>query len=147
MGLFRHIYPLLSVSEDAVGSQTGASYAIVPSDSDRTEDHQISFRAFIDAIQSGGGSSPTLKVSVQTSHDGTSWVDALTPLQMAADGTTHQFRTIDALGPYVRATTELGGSPLPTQVVTVVLAADGAFRLQRVPGSVDSGPSEEPSIG
>lgn len=138
MGLFRYVHPLLKVPQAVASNEVGETFVIVPSDSDRTEDHQISFRAFIDATQSGGSSAPTVTVYLQTSHNGSSWVDAIVPIQLNADGTTNQFVAIQAVGPFVRAKTVLGGNPKPNHTVMVALAADGAFRLQAVPGSPES---------
>jgi hypothetical protein len=131
MSIFRHVQTLLQVSQATNLDQTGNTFVVVPSDFDRAEDFQLGFRVFIDATQSGGVTAPTTSVQIETSHDGTSWVQALPATQLNSDTTVNQFQSITALGPFVRARTVLGGGTKPNHTVTVKLACNGAFRLAR----------------
>ena len=129
MSLYRHISTLLSQTEAANTAKTGSSFVIIADESDGVNDTQQSFKAFFDVTQSGGATSPTTDVHLQTSHDGTNWVNVVSATQLTADGAVHEFKDVSAIGPFVRAVSSLGGGTAPNHTVTVKLASNGPFRL------------------
>ncbi len=132
MSVYRHLVTLLDVTTGTDKAQTGGTYAVLPLDGDRQSDAQQGWRVFFDATQSGGATSPTTDVVLETSHDGTNWVQAVKATQLTQDGEIHEFATVIALGPYVRAITAVGGGTAPTHTATVKLASNGPFRLKGV---------------
>jgi len=132
MSIYRHVATLLEVTTGTDQAQTGSSYAVLPVDGDRMTDAQQGWRVFFDATQSGGATSPTTDVLLETSHDGTNWVEITRATQLTADGETHNFAVVSALGPYVRASTLVAGGTAPTHTATVKLASNGPFRLKGV---------------
>ena len=132
MAIYRHIATLLDVTTATDQAQTGSAYAVLPLDGDRQNDAQQGWRVFFDATQSGGATSPTTDVVLETSHDGTNWVQVAQATQLTADGEVHEFAAVSALGPYVRASTVLGGGTPPSHTATVKLASSGPFRLKGV---------------
>jgi hypothetical protein len=132
MSLHRHSAVLFALTEASAEAQTGSSYAVLPADGDGQADSAQGFRALISATQSGGATSPTTDVKVETSADGTNWVEVAGSTQLTADGSTYEFKALEALGPLVRARTALGGGTLPSHTAKVVLVSNGPFRLKKV---------------
>ena len=132
MSLYRHTRALLAVITAANTDQTGASKVVLPSDGDKVTDQAQTYRVFFDVTQSGGVTAPTTDVKLQTSHDKTNWVAVASSTQLTADGEVHEFADVSALGPYVRAVTELGGATKPNHTAIVVLASDAPFRVKTV---------------
>jgi len=130
MSLHRHNAALLTVSTAVATEQTGSTYAVLPADGDGVADYSQSFRVFLSASQTGGATSPTTSVKVETSTDGTNWVEAATSTQLTADGGLSELKAITALGPLVRARTILGGDTKPSHTAKVVLVSNGAFRIK-----------------
>jgi hypothetical protein len=124
MSLYKCTQTLLQTSDPTNVAKTGKAYALVTS-----AEGDIGFHAFIDLTQSGGSGSPTVEVHIETSHDGR-WVDAVSPIGLTTDDSIHQFISVDALGPLVRARTVLGGENKPNHEITVKLAATREFRLK-----------------
>jgi len=129
MSIYRHVKTLLLVSDDLDESQTGNTYTVLPSDGDNTSDRSQQWRVFFDLYQDGGSTSPTTDATLQTSHNGVDWIIAAQATQLTADGEIHEFKDVEALGPYVRAVTVLGGSTTPSHNAVVKLASNGSFRL------------------
>ncbi len=130
MAIFRHIQTLLSVTEETDLNQDGATYLVMPSDGDTVPDYAQSWRVFFDITQSGGDTSPTTDARVETSHDGANWVEVAKATQLTADGEIHEFIEVGALGPYVRAVTELAGGSNPSHTAVVKLASSAPFYLK-----------------
>ena len=130
MSLHRHTASLLTVSTATATEQTGSTYAVLPADGDGVADYSQSFRVFLSASQTGGATSPTTSVKVETSTDGTNWVEAALSTQLTADGGVSEMKAITALGPLVRARTILGGGTKPSHTAKVVLVSNGAFRIK-----------------
>ena len=132
MSAHRHTATLLDVSEATATAQTGSTYSVVPADGDGQADSAQGFRAFLFATQSGGATSPTTDVKVETSPDGTNWIEVASITQLTADGSKGELDAITALGPNVRARTLLAGGTAPNHTAKVVLASNGPFRLLKV---------------
>ena len=130
MAIFRHVHTLLSVTEETDEDQVGSTYLVMPSDGDTVPDYAQSWRVFFDVTQSGGDTSPTTDARLETSHDGTNWVEVAKATQLTADGEVHEFVEVSALGPYVRAMTELAGGTNPTHTAVVKLASSASFYLK-----------------
>jgi len=135
MSLFHRTHTLLQVSTAANTNQTGKSYAVVPNADD------LSFRAFVDIEQSGGSGSPSTTLHLETSYDG-HWIEAMEPIQLAGEGSTHKFVEVEALGPLVRARTVVAGSSKPSHTVTVKLAANGAFQVREKAATYNTSSSD-----
>lgn len=129
MGLYRHLQTLLAVTTPTNQAQTGTGYLILPTES-LTDESEHDFRAFFDASQTGGATSPTTDVYVQTSHDGINWINVGNMTQLTTTAERHEFISIGNLGPYVRAMSVLAGGTLPSHAATVRLASDRPFRLK-----------------
>ena len=133
MSLYRHTRALLAVITAANTDQTGSKKVVLPSDGDRVSDQAQAYRVFFDITQSGGVTAPTTDVKLQTSHDKTNWVTVASATQLTADGEVHELADVTALGPFVRAITQLGGATKPNHTAIVVLASNAPFRLKTVP--------------
>jgi hypothetical protein len=126
--LYRYPNTLLDISAQSE-AQTGAAYAVVPASNDDQSDSEQPFRVAFHAKQSGGASSPTTDVVLQTSADNEHWADVIGATQLTADGEVDEISTSVALGPFVRAVTRLGGGTLPAHSAKVVLLSTGNYRL------------------
>ena len=122
MSLYRNVLPLLTVNPAVNTAQTGPASSIIPEESGGT------FKVFMDATQSGGATSPTVAVHIETSHDGVNWI-SLANVSLSADGSISDFKDLAKIGPKVRAKTILGGGTPPNHTATVKLASDKPFRL------------------
>jgi hypothetical protein len=129
MALFRNTRTLLTLSEASAEAAVSAKQRVIPTDGDTVADHQQLWRVFFDATQEGGADAQTTDVMLETSHDGESWIKVASSTQLTADGSTHDLKEITALGPWVRARTELGGGTPPSHTAKVVLASTSPFRL------------------
>ncbi len=129
MPIFRHLQTLINVTTPSSQAQTGTTYLVLPVEGVADESEQ-EFRAFIDASQSGGASSPTTDVFIQTSGNGTNWINVGNMTRITATGEQHEFVAVGHLGPFVRVISVLAGGTLPNHTVTVKLASDRSFRLR-----------------
>ncbi|MFH1466429.1 MAG: hypothetical protein ABIO70_18745 [Pseudomonadota bacterium] len=129
MALFRNVHTLLSVAEATDEGVTGEKKRIVPNDGDGVPDNAQAFRVFFDLSQEGGADTPTTDAVLETSHDGTAWVQAAKATQLTTNADGHELVEAAALGPWVRARTTLGGGTPPDHKATVVLASSAPFRL------------------
>ena len=129
MPSFRHVRTVLAMSKAKTENQSGETLRLVPGEGDGVNDTSQLFRVFFDVVQSGGASSPTTDVSLETSHDGSSWIKLVGSTQVTADATTHEWKEVTCVGPYVRATTTVGGGTKPSHQVTVKLASTAPFKL------------------
>ena len=130
MSLYRHTRPLLVVSTPTDTGQVGATHVVLPSDGDRVADQAQSYRVFFDATQEGGATGPATDVRLETSHDKQNWVNVASATQLTQDGQVHEFKDVTALGPFVRAVTQLGGATKPNHTAVVVLASNAPFRVK-----------------
>jgi hypothetical protein len=130
MALFRNIQTLLAMAEAKTQNQASPAYRVVASPADETTDTNQLFRVFFSVTQTGGVTSPTTDVNLETSWDGSSWIKVIGSTQLTADGTTHEWKEAAAIGPWVRATTSLGGATKPSHLVTVKLASSAPFKLR-----------------
>lgn len=129
MSVHRHKVTLLDVATPLATGHTGTSYTVVPADGDRVNDVGQTFRVFLIATQAGGASTPTTVVKLDTSPDRNIWIEAASSTPLQADGSIAEFKSITALGPYVRARTLLAGGTPPNHTVKVVLVSDAPFRI------------------
>jgi len=132
MSVHRNTAKLLSVAPATDTGQVGSTYLVLPSDGDRLNDKDQSFRVFLHGTQAGGATGPTTDIRLETSDDKTNWVTAASATQLTQDGSVHEFKDITALGPFVRAVTQLGGATKPNHTASVLLASNGPFRLKKV---------------
>ena len=130
MSLHRHTRALLAVTTAVDSGQIGSTYVVLPAEGDRVRDNEQSYRVFLDATQEGGATAPTTDVRLETSHDKQNWVNVASATQLTQDGEIHEFKAVTALGPYVRAVTQLGGATKPNHTAVVVLVSNAPFRLK-----------------
>lgn len=130
MPLFRYTQTLLLVAIATAENQTGSAKKPVPSDGDVIEDSSQGWRVFFDIEQSGGAESPTTEVFVETSHDKSNWARVLTATKLTADGVLHEVKDAPTLGPWLRATSVLGGGTRPNHKIRVTLASTAPFKLR-----------------
>lgn len=136
MRLHRNTFKLLSVAGNAVNTnQNGTAYRIEPSAHDTTNDTDQTFMLSLILGQTGGASSPTSKVKLQTSMDKLNWVDVLESTQLTADGSKAENKDANPAGTpllkWVRAVTVLGGTTLPNHTAEVWLTSDAPFSCKQ----------------
>lgn len=107
--VYPHANSLLSLSAASTANQTGNKYVIIA----RDERDPIYAAVAITVSQSGGASSPTVSVIVESSADGTNWVE-LHKVDLSSTTTVTELEAADVVGPYVRARSVLGGGTLPS---------------------------------
>lgn len=130
MRLAKNQFKVLAVVS-ATASTTGDAYDL--NEIENTSEDELYFLA-VHLTQSGGASSPTSKVTVQTSPDKTTWIDVVSSTQLTADGTVDEIKdpTLPLLR-YIRAKTVLGGGTAPTHSAVVFLTSNvGMPKLKKV---------------
>ena len=130
MPAFRHVHTVLAMTEAKTENQAGSALRLSTGETDRDTDTEQLFRVFFDVEQSGGASSPTTDAVLQTSHDGSSWFTLVGATQVTSSTTTHEWKDVPAIGPWVRATTTLGGGTKPSHTVKVKLTSTAPFKLR-----------------
>jgi hypothetical protein len=130
--LFRHSADLLDQSTDTNQGVVGQTYRIQPVDSDGVRDTEQAYRAVLFAQQTGGTTGPTTDVRLETSVDKTRWVSVAAATQLTQDGSVVEVKEPTALGPFVRAVTQLGGVVKPNHKAKVSLVSNGPFKLVKV---------------
>jgi len=104
----------------ATASLNGATKALRPGNDD-IPDHAQTFAVVFNSTVSGG-STPSLTMKLQTSWDGTNWVDVVSATALTADGAAIEYKAIVGvhLGPFVRAAAVITGTLTYTGNVTLV---------------------------
>ena len=134
MNLFKSMATLLAVTTAVATDQTGNTYRIETAAEDGVKDHEQEFQFYFYGNQSGGASSPTSQIKIQTSPDNINWVDNVESTQLTATGDkaeTKGHATLPLLR-YVRAVTTLGGGTNPNHTCEVRIISNGPFRLKSV---------------
>ena len=134
MNLYKHMATLLAVTTAVATSQTGHTYRIETSNEDGVKDHEQDFQIYFYGSQSGGASSPTSQLKIQTSPDNVNWVDNVESTQLTATGDMAENKSHATLPlmRYIRAVTTLGGGTNPDHTCEVRLLSTGPFRLKSV---------------
>ncbi len=129
MSYLRHTTLILDDSTPNDGNVTSNEFTVVPSDIDDINDADQKWHALISATQSGGVTSPTTDVVVETSFDGgTTWFEVATATQLTGDGGKPELVELKALGPRIRASKKLAGGTKPNSTAVVLLASNGLFK-------------------
>ena len=129
MSYLRHNFKILDDSTPNDGDVVGNEHTVIPSDLDDVGDADQQWHVFVTATQSGGATSPTTDVIVETSFDGgTTWAEVASATQLAGDGGKPELIQLKALGPRLRATKKLGGGTKPNSTAVVLLASNGLFK-------------------
>lgn len=120
---------LINQTSSTSSSITGAAYLIVPEGPDNDpEDVERWFRVFWN-ITITGGTSPTVDSKLQTSINGTDWVD-LSAMTQQTSGTRSESKEPAYIHKYVRAIITLGGTANPTVTAAKVkLCCNRSFKL------------------
>ena len=133
MHLYKNMAVLLLVSTAVNTDTTGDAYRIETSSEDGIYDHDQDYQFYFNATQSGGASSPTSQVKIQTSPDGESWMDTVESTELTADGSKVETKSTTTLPlmKYVRAVTTLGGGTKPHHAVEVRILSTAPFRARK----------------
>lgn len=134
MKFYKNMATLLAVTTAVATDQTGTTYRIETNSEDGIPDTEQDFQFYFYGSQSGGASSPTSQIKIQTSPDNVNWVDNVESTQLTADGDkaeTKSHSTLPLLR-YVRAVTTLGGGTNPSHTCEVRILSNGPFRLKTV---------------
>ena len=134
MNLFKSMATLLAVTTAVATDQTGNTYRIETAAEDGVKDHEQEFQFYFYGNQSGGASSPTSQIKIQTSPDNENWADLVESTQLTADGDlaeTKSHATLPLLK-FVRAVTVLGGGTKPNHTCEVRIVSNGSFRTKTV---------------
>lgn len=128
MSMFRYEKTLLSQQAAAINvDQIGTPLQIIPSARDKVTEPAQGFYAWFRVTQTGGVTSPTTDVKLQTSQDKVNWVDAVAATQLTANGGLTELKAIPALTKWVRAVSVLAGATKPDHTVQVVLLSNAHF--------------------
>ena len=134
MKVFKNMATLLAVTTAVAVNQTGNTYRIESNAEDGVKDHEQDFQVYFYGNQSGGASSPTSQLKIQTSPDNENWADLVESTQLTADGDlaeTKSHATLPLLK-FVRAVTVLGGGTNPNHTCEVRIVSNGSFRCKTV---------------
>ena len=134
MKFYKNMATLLAVSTAVATDQTGTTYRIETNSEDGIPDTEQDFQFYFYGSQSGGASSPTSQLKIQTSPDNENWADLVESTQLTADGDlaeTKSHATLPLLK-FVRAVTVLGGGTKPNHTCEVRIVSNGSFRCKTV---------------
>ena len=134
MKFYKNMATLLAVSTAVATDQTGTTYRIETNSEDGIPDTEQDFQFYFYGRQSGGASSPTSLIKIQTSPDNENWADLVESTQLTADGDlaeTKSHATLPLLK-FVRAVTVLGGGTNPNHTCEVRIVSNGSFRTKTV---------------
>ena len=79
--------PILKMAETAAVAQTGSPYRLNGVGADEVATPSQSLRVLFRNEQSGGATSPTSQVKLQTSYNKVDWIDVASSTQLTADST------------------------------------------------------------
>ena len=134
MKFYKNMATLLAVTTAVATDQTGTTYRIETNSEDGIPDTEQDFQFYFYGSQSGGASSPTSQLKIQTSPDNENWADLVESTQLTADGDlaeTKSHATLPLLK-FVRAVTVLGGGTKPNHTCEVRIVSNGSFRCKTV---------------
>lgn len=134
MKLATNMVTLMNVTEATNTAQTGTSYKVSGTYGDDVAEFQQNVHVYFAATQTGGATSPTTQIKLQTSMDNTNWIDLVSSTQLTADSSKYETKDHSTpstpLCKYVRAITVLGGGTVPNHTATVMLISDGALKIE-----------------
>ena len=132
--LCRYEGVLLAMTTAQNTNKTGDTILVTPTSGDGITDVDQRYVFAFQTTQADGASSPTTTVKVQTSVDGTVWVDLVTATAVSTTTTTLEVKDTAALtGPffkYLRAVMTLGGGTNPNSSTKVWLMSNAAFTVK-----------------
>lgn len=134
MQLYKNMAVLLAVTTAVSTDQTGNTYRVETNAEDGVQDHEQDFQVYFYGSQSGGASSPTSQMVLQTSPDNERWYDVTESTELTADGEKAETKDVNGapLLRYVRVKTALGGGTKPSHTCEVRLVSNGSFRCKTV---------------
>ena len=134
MKLMKHMATLLAITAAVATEQTGHTFRIETNAEDGVRDHEQEFQVYFYGNQTGGASSPTSQILLQTSPDNTIWYDVVQSTELTATGEKAETRDVGGapLLKFVRAKTALGGGTAPSHTCEVRLVSNGSFRCKTV---------------
>ena len=134
MIFYKHMATLLLISTAVAAEETGPTYRIDTNAEDGVKDHEQTFQVYFYNSQSGGASSPTSQLVLQTSPDNERWYDLVESTELSADGEKIESKDVNGapLLRFVRVRTALGGGTKPHHTAEVRLLSNGSFRCKTV---------------
>lgn len=117
-----------------IASATGAAYLLAPLDGDELDGQNQEFRAALVMTTTGGASTPTADLIIETSNDGTNWMTWVQSSQVTTATTLTEIKGASALdlGRYVRARVALAGGTPFTTTVSLAIVSNGRFTATAV---------------
>lgn len=119
---------LQSITSAVTVATTSAAKRLRSSKHDNTENVSQNFVVVFE-IDASGGTSPTVDAKLQTSYDGTNWIDVCSMTQLVGAGSRRQQVVADLVGPWVRSIITPGGSAAPNTTGRIRLASSAGFSL------------------
>lgn len=118
-----------------VVTTTGSTYKILGSPRDDVSGAEQEFAFVFEGSQTGGASSPTADLKVQTSIDGSVWHDVCSATQMTSGApAVSEFKQgaedVPLVCKYVRAKLTLAGGTNPTTTCSVNIISNGRFTIE-----------------
>jgi hypothetical protein len=87
-------------------------------------------KALVHITQSGGATSPTVTVKVETSVDNTNWVKVAELVTDTTTPTKNELLELPALAKHLRASATVGGGTPPNYTASVSILCTDAFSLK-----------------
>lgn len=132
-GVFNYSQQLYNVSAKTA-SENGEVYEIKPVRHTDIDQSELELKAWCVVTTTGGASSPTADLVIETSADAVNWYtwDSITQITTATTSTQFLSTTDKVFFRYVRARLALGGGTAPTTTARVLLCSNGKFTLEAV---------------
>ena len=128
--LCRNNVKVQEVTTAVTEATNGSSYLLIPGSGDGVSDGEQAFRAYF-SLTVANGTSPTLDAKLQTSWDGSTWVDVVSAKQLVGAGSGAETKDITAaLGPYVRGVLTPGGTAAGDSTCDIRLLSTAPFSLK-----------------
>ena len=131
--LFNKTATILDVT-GKTATYDGAAYLLAPIDGDEIDGQNQEFRAFFVVTTTGGASTPTADLIVQTSNDNVNWLTWVAATQVTTATTLVELKGATSLdcGRYVRAKLSLGGGTAFTTAAKLQILSNGRFTATAV---------------
>ncbi len=119
--LFRSSKIIHTQTAGATATLNGSTHALRPGN-DEIPDYQQDFAVVFKTVGASMSSTPSITPKLQTSWNGTDWIDAVAGTALTADGTLIEQKAITStkLGPFVRAVATIAGTATYTGTVTLI---------------------------
>ncbi len=118
--LFRSSKVIHTQTAGATATLNGSTHSLRPGN-DEIPDYQQDFAVVFKTVGTSMSSTPSITPKLQTSWNGTDWLDVVSGTALTADGQVIEQKAITTrLGPYVRAVATIAGTATYTGTVTLI---------------------------